>query len=699
MKNAFGMFGAINSMAIDIAQFHQVFFEESFENLDTMEKELLDLQIGSVPRDTIDTIFRAAHSIKGGSATFSFTSVAKFTHVLESLLDEMRSGTREVTADAVDLLLKSVDCLRNMLHALQQKQPVDESFSHSLMAAFSAMTGEGAHNANGDKIATTATIKPSAKVSGWSITFIPQPQILQTGNEPLRMIRELEQFGALTVNCSLEKLPPLDALEVENCYLSWTIDLNGDCTDLQIREVFEWVLDECELRIAPLSDDGDDDDINAEAPDEMAAKSTVSFNVGVAQLPVEQRGAAQTPTATASAPNSGASIRVGIDKVDSLINLVGELVITQSMLGQIGGNFDMSRLERLQAGLAQLEQNTRELQESVMRIRMLPISVTFNRFPRMIRDLAQQLGKQVELTMSGENTELDKTLLEQISDPMVHLVRNAMDHGLEKAEARIAKGKPALGNVHLNAFHQGGKVVIEISDDGAGINRDKVVAKAIERGLLSSGDGLSDEQVFQLIMEPGFSTADVISDVSGRGVGMDVVKRNITALSGTIDIHSEKDVGSLFTIRLPLTLAILDGQLVRVGSQIYVVPLISIIESLQIKPSEVNQIVGEVEVYRLRDDYVPIVRVYREFNINADCKTLDDGLLAVVEAEGQKIGLMVDELLGQQQVVIKSLETNYKAIEGISGATILGDGRVALIIDVVGMIRRAAGQQRRFEAA
>ncbi len=673
-------------MAIDIAQFHQVFFEESFENLDTMEKELLDLHIGSVARETIDTIFRAAHSIKGGSATFNFTAVAKFTHVLESLLDEMRSGGREVSADAVDLLLKSVDCLREMLKALQQKQTVDETFSQQLIAGFAAMTGAKQDPA---EITSSSNVVNTSQ-AGWKIDFAPQLHILQSGNEPLRMFRELEQLGALTVHCNAEQLPALPDLDVEQCYLCWQLELHSDCSETQVRDVFEWVLDDCTLTITPL-----------QAMVHETAMPVVDNVVPVPGALTEQRGSAQTPlNQTVTPGGNGASIRVGIDKVDSLINLVGELVITQSMLGQIGGNFDMSRLERLKAGLAQLEQNTRELQESVMRIRMLPISVTFNRFPRMVRDLAQQLGKHVELTVSGENTELDKTLLEQISDPMVHLVRNAMDHGLEKPETRVAKGKPAQGNVHMNAFHQGGKVVIEISDDGAGINRERVVAKAIERGLLNSGEGLSDEQVFALIMEPGFSTAEVVSDVSGRGVGMDVVKRNITALGGTIDIHSEKDVGSLFTIRLPLTLAILDGQLVRVGTQIYVVPLISIIESLQIRLSEVNQIAGEAEVYRLRDDYVPITRVYREFNIDADCKQLDGGLLVVVEAEGQRVGLMVDELLGQQQVVIKSLETNYKAIEGISGATILGDGRVALIIDVVGMIRRTAGWgNRRQEAA
>ena len=410
----------------------------------------------------------------------------------------------------------------------------------------------------------------------------------------------------------------------------------------------------------------------------------------VAVQPPAKPAAVKPDVETRKSPAGGSgetSIRVSIDKVDELINTVGELVITQSMLGQFGEveQLTNAHLEKLRDGLAQLERNTRELQESVMRIRMLPISFTFQRFPRLVHDLSTQLGKKVQLKMSGEQTELDKTVMEKIGDPLVHLVRNSMDHGIETPDKRIAAGKPATGVVHLNAYHQGGNIVIEISDDGGGLDKDKILAKARASGLLGQEDVLTDEQIYDLIFQPGFSTADKVSDVSGRGVGMDVVRRNIRSLGGMVDIKSKPGLGSTFTIRLPLTLAILDGQLIRVGGEIYIVPLVSIIESVQIYRDKVNVISGKGEVYKLRADYIPIVRLYHIFDLEPDAKTLDKGLLVVVEAEGSKVALLVDELLAQQQVVIKSLETNFKKVEGLSGATILGDGTVALILDITGL--------------
>ena len=388
------------------------------------------------------------------------------------------------------------------------------------------------------------------------------------------------------------------------------------------------------------------------------------------------------------AASGDTSIRVSIDKVDELINMVGELVITQSMLSQYGEaeKIDTAGIERLRDGLGQLERNTRELQESVMRIRMLPISFAFQRFPRLVHDLSSKLEKNIQLKMSGEQTELDKTVMEKIGDPLVHLVRNSLDHGIEKPDVRREKGKPEQGTVHLNAFHQGGNIVIEIIDDGAGLNKEKIIEKAVGRGLLVEGEAVSDEQVHDLIFQAGFSTADVVSDVSGRGVGMDVVRKNIRSLGGTVEVISKVDVGSTFTIRLPLTLAILDGQLVKVGTETYIIPLISIIESLQVKMDKVNTVSGKGEVYRLRDEYIPVVRLYHVFDVEPDNRELTTGLLVVVEAEGEKVALFVDDLYGQQQVVIKSLETNFKKVDGVSGATILGDGTVALILDVKGLM-------------
>ena len=385
---------------------------------------------------------------------------------------------------------------------------------------------------------------------------------------------------------------------------------------------------------------------------------------------------------------------MGIDKVDNLINLVGELVITQSMLSELGNDFDMTKLERLSSGLDQLLQNTKELQENVMRIRMLPISFAFNRFPRMIRDLSEKIGKKVDLQIHGENTELDKTVMEKIGDPLVHLVRNAIDHGIESVADRVAAGKPEMGVIRLDAYHKGGNIVIEIIDDGKGIDADVIQQKAIEKGVISDSTGMTKGEIYDLIFEPGFSTAETVSDISGRGVGMDVVRRNIKALGGRIDIESTVGKGSTFKVQLPLTLAILDGQLVKVGTETFVIPLVSIVESLQVKSELVNRVSGNMILYRLREDNVPIIPLYKEFDIEADNTELDNALLVVVEGDGRKIGLLVDDLLAQQQVVIKSLESNYKRIDGIAGATILGDGSVALILDVPGLVVRATPKLR-----
>jgi two-component system chemotaxis sensor kinase CheA len=395
-------------------------------------------------------------------------------------------------------------------------------------------------------------------------------------------------------------------------------------------------------------------------------------------------------TGVAAAPDSG-SIRVSVEKIDELMNTVGELVITQAMLSQLGSQMEGSTAEELRAGLAQLERNMRELQESVMRVRMLPISFVFSRFPRMVRDLAQRLGKQIELKMTGEQTELDKTVMEKIGDPLVHLVRNSVDHGIEKSpEARVAVGKSPVGTVHLDACHRGGNIAVEVSDDGGGLDKDRILEKARSRGLIGPNDTLTDEQIYELIFMPGFSTAEKTTDVSGRGVGMDVVRRNVKELGGKIEIRSERGKGSRFIITLPLTLAIVDGQSVAVGTETYIVPLISIVESLQLKPSSVSRLSGRGEVFSFRGDYLPIVRLHELFGVEPKAQELHDGLVVVAEGDGRRVGLFVDDLLGQQQVVIKSLEANYGSVEGVSGATILGDGSVALILDLAGLIRAAS---------
>ncbi len=676
-------------MSIDMSQFHQVFFEESLEGLDIMEKHLLAIDPASIDLEEINTIFRAAHSIKGGAGTFGFMQISDFTHVVETLLDEVRAGNRGLSPEDVNLLLQSVDCLRGMLDALQAESEPDMTQAAGLSGRLEAalgVTGEGSPDTAGN-----AAAEQSEPVA-WRVEFRPEPHILRTGNEPLRLFRELGELGELQVRADTSGLPDIENLVTEDCYLSWTIELRAEkpLPRARIEEVFEWVIDDCELSITPLEAEP------VEAPPQSAPGESSPASESATGQPETAAAPPQTPTREKepkAASKESASIRVGIDKIDALINMVGELVITQSMLGQLGQDFDMSRLDRLQEGLAQLEQNTRELQERVMSIRMVPISFAFSRFPRLVRDMSQQLGKKIDLVLEGETTELDKTVMEKIGDPLVHLVRNSLDHGIEMPAVRKANGKPENGTITLAAYHQGGNIVIDIIDDGGGLNTEKIREKALQKGLIKSTDNLTREQVHDLVFRPGFSTADKISDISGRGVGMDVVRRNIQSLNGTVKVTSEEDQGSVFSISLPLTLAILDGQLIRCGVETYIVPLVSIVESIQVDMELVSRVAGSYEVFRLRDEYVPIIRLYDVFNIEPGSRRLEDSLMVVVEHGDEKVGLVVDELLGQQQVVIKSLEDNYQPVAGISGATILGDGTVALILDIKGLIDMAGLRQ------
>ena len=664
-------------MSIDMSQFLQTFYEESFEGLGIMEAELLHLDVGAADAEIINTIFRAAHSIKGGSGTFGLTAVAEYTHIMETLLDEMRDGRRQVTQEAVGILLRSVDVLRDMLTALRDDQELDIENISITQRLLSELLAQGKQGA----VATAATTTRGQAHSGptiWAISFKPHLNLLHTGNDPVRILRELNDLGDMVVTVETTAMPEAEQYSAENCYLSWQIRLEGDVNESQIREIFEWVEDLCDLEIKSIA---------PSATETVQSRQSQNEPAEPASSQQEERRMAGDRRKSASSGIETASIRVSIDKVDELINTVGELVITQSMLSQFtdAEELTIAHIEKLRSGLTQLERNTRELQESVMRIRMLPISFAFQRFPRLVHDLSKKLDKKIELKLSGEQTELDKTVMEKISDPLVHLVRNSIDHGIEKPEARRAAGKPETGTVHLNAYHQGGNIVIEITDDGAGLNRDKILAKARERNLITDDVILTEEQSFDLIFQPGFSTVDQVSDVSGRGVGMDVVRKNIRSLGGAVEVKSRQGEGSTFKIRLPLTLAILDGQLIQIGNDTYIIPLVSIVESIQVQPEHASVVAGRGEVYKLRDEYIPIVRLYHVFGIEPKVTKLKEGLLVVVEADGQKMALFVDELLGQQQVVIKSLESNFRKVEGLSGATILGDGTVALILDISGL--------------
>jgi two-component system chemotaxis sensor kinase CheA len=678
-------------MSIDLSQFIPSFLEESFEGLELMESSLLNLDAGD--NEIINSIFRAAHSIKGGAGTFGFDNVTEFTHLVETLLDEIRDGRRDITAKDTELLLVSVDCMRLLIEAARDDADYDQdkiTETTHLLEQTLEIDGPASHIeiAKSDE----DTQEPAGKI--WHITFIPEHHLVQTGNDPLLLFSALADLGELTLKAKTDLLPAITEMDATELYISWELSLISDASEEDIREVFEWVEDECKLEIVEL--EASPKSSSSETQDSLRNSASVDPEISDSQtaLVTEQPASAIQSSEkieknkTKTKQDLG-SIRVGVDKVDSLINLMGELVITQSMLSELGNDFEISKLEKLKSGLDQLLQNTKELQESVMKIRMLPISFAFNRFPRLVHDLSIKTGKEINLVIRGEQTELDKTVMEQIGDPLVHLVRNAVDHGIESSDMRIANGKPKSGTITLDAYHQGGNIIIEISDDGGGINREAVLSKAIEKGLVDSGATLSDSQVFDLLFEPGFSTAKEISDISGRGVGMDVVKRNIQSLGGRIQVESQPGIGSKFKVNLPLTLAILDGQLVRVGTEVYIIPLITIVESLQAKEEFINKVSGDMTLYRLRDDNVPVIPIYQLFDLPADTKEVNNALLVVVEADGQKVGLLVDDLLAQQQVVIKSLKDNYQQVEGISGATILGDGSVAMILDVPGMIEMA----------
>jgi two-component system chemotaxis sensor kinase CheA len=677
-------------MALDLAQFHEGFYEESFEALDSMESALLKLNVGTPDKELIGTIFRVAHSIKGGSATFGFTEIASFTHTLETLLDELRSNKMQATRVVCDLLLKSVDVLREMLRAVQHKQPVDAQRVADLQFDLELAIAQKQDLEPIRATAPAASAETANVAHGehcWRIDFKPLPHLLAHGNDPLRMLRELSELGRLQASVDLDQLPPLTAIDPESCYLSWRLTVISEVTEEVIAHVFDWAEGDCELKIS--------EQVSAPAPMVQAAPDARdtprTSGAPTAAASVSAASAVAEPEVVrGSSGGDSSSIRVSIEKIDELMNTVGELVITQSMLSQLGSKVEGAMGGELRSGLVQLERNVRELQESVMRVRMLPISFVFSRFPRMVRDLSHRLGKQVELKVTGDQTELDKTVMEKIGDPLTHLVRNCVDHGIEGPEARVAAGKSAQGTVHLNAYHKGGAITVEVSDDGGGLNAERILAKARAQKLIGANDVLTDDQAYEMIFMAGFSTAEKTTDISGRGVGMDVVRRNVKELGGTIEVRSKMGQGSRFIINLPLTLAIVDGQSVSVGQETYIVPLTTIIESLQLKPSMVNSVVGHGEVFSFRDDYVPVIRLHDLFGVQPRTRVLHEGLLMIVEGDGRRVGLFVDDLLGQQQVVIKSLETNYRRVDGVSGATILGDGSVALILDVPGLIRVAA---------
>lgn len=642
-------------MAIDLRQFHQTFFEESLEGLAAMEAELLRLEHGlqvagfTPDPEQLNRIFRVVHSIKGGGATFGFATVADFAHVLESLLDDLRAARRVADPTITGLLLRAVDGLRELVDAARAGRAANVAAASGVRAELEASLTMPVTNPP----VVTPELPTSARVSGWDIDFHPHPEFFASGNDPLRIVRELGTLGPIEVTLDARRLPAWDRFDPQQCYLGWHIALRAPVVAAAVHEAFAWVTDDCALTITP------------------------------AATPV-------APTAPVKSDDTAhSSIRVATPKVDALVDMVGELVITQTMLNLLTDDLTPESLPRLRSGLAQLERHTRELQDCVLGIRMLPIGFVFSRLPRLVRDVAQQLGKRVELKLSGERTELDKTIIERISDPLVHLVRNSLDHGIEAPAARARAGKPESGCIRLDAYHKGGNVVVEIEDDGHGLDRERILATARARGLIAADIELEPGQIDELIFMPGFSTAATVNDMSGRGVGLDVVRNNIRSLAGGVEVSSVPGKGTRFTIRLPLTLAIVDGMSVQVGDQVYILPLTWISQCVRLTNADVSRPAGGAEVVALRDQYLPLLRLHEMFGVVPRFTELVHGIQIVVEADGKKAALFVDDLRGQQQVVIKSLESHCYKLDGISAATILGDGTVALILDIAALVRRA----------
>ncbi|PRH25769.1 chemotaxis protein CheA [Burkholderia multivorans] len=734
-------------MTLDITQFYQTFFDEADELLAQMEQLLLNLDVGSPDAEDLAAIFRAAHSIKGGAATFGFSALTDTTHILESLLDRARNHELTLTKEMVDAFLETKDVLSDQLADYRASAEPDAAAAAAICAKLERLQADsGGAAASVAAPAAVAVAAPapaspavaSAAAAGQrapdhvveqavaaahpSAAGAPAPQAdaAADGDGPHLKIT-LTGVDAKDQALLVEELGNLGRIvgrtEVGDALTLW---LESDVPSDDIVAVCCFVIDESQIRIArgaapaatqpasaapvvaepPPAAPAAASAATAAAPAPAPAASTTSAAPAAApaahaESPAPSAAAQPAahhddkrarPAAAAAAGAEGSSIRVGVEKVDQLINLVGELVITQAMLAETASAFDPALHDRLFNGMAQLERNARDLQEAVMSIRMMPMDYVFSRFPRLVRDLAGKLGKQVELVTFGQATELDKSLIERIIDPLTHLVRNSLDHGIETVDKRIAAGKDAVGQLVLSAAHHGGNIVIEVSDDGAGLNRERILAKAAKQGM-QIPENISDDEVWQLIFAPGFSTAETVTDVSGRGVGMDVVKRNIQSMGGHVEISSQAGRGTTTRIVLPLTLAILDGMSVKVGSEIFILPLNFVMESLQPSNDDIYTVGNGERVVRVRGEYLPLVALHEVFSVEGARTDPTQGIVTIMETEGRRFAMLIDELVGQQQVVVKNLETNYRKVHGISAATILGDGSVALIVDVAALNR------------
>ena len=678
----------------DLDDLNQAFFEEAEEQLSDLEAQLAALVKSPADPTPLNGAFRSVHSIKGGATLVGFPRIAEFAHAVESLLHKLRSQQLAVDGAVVALLLSSRDLLHDLVRAASKNSDLPAGIEAALVRQIDAYA--------------VPSIQPQTPAPSepriLRLQLMPAADYLSRGGELRNLLADLRRLGTLSVTADLSDLPPLESLDPGVMYLRWTMALETTATAAQVREICAGSLRSDEFEVIDCGASTPAAAVESAAPDVHSQRSP-SREADAAGPDAVERGA--LTAATGAEPGSGvtaaamgaedtiapivSSIRVDLERMDKLVNLVGELVISQAMLAEQLHALPTDQFPQLARGIEELSRHARDLQEGVMAMRAQPVQSLFARVPRLLRELSQQTGKRLQLVSSGEDTEIDKTVIEHLHDPITHMVRNAVDHGIEPPDARIAAGKPAAGTIRLVARQTGGRIIIEVSDDGRGIDRERLRARAVEAGLITRNQQLSDEDTDNLIFLPGISTAAAVSSISGRGVGMDIVRRNIQRLGGRVMIRSMPGQGATFYMSLPLTLAVLDGMVIRVGTESYIVPLASVVESLRPLAKEVHSLVGGGDVLAVRGEYVPLVYVGEAFGISGAVQDSTDGLVMLVETDdGARIGLVVDEIVGQQQVVIKSLETNYRAVTGIGGATILGNGRVALIVDVSGLRTRLA---------
>jgi two-component system chemotaxis sensor kinase CheA len=707
-------------------QLKQTFFDECAEGMQQIEQGLSDMREGLGSDDTINAVFRAVHSVKGGAGIFGFEGLVGFAHVFETTLDAVRRGDLAASTDVVDVLLASSDVLSDLVQFSRAGDTIPAGFGDETRTALERLLGEDssgeedipadfdgldfvpvrADGAGSDDMADFdgidfTPVQADAFSDGtrsFSIEFRPNADMLRNGSDPLLLMRQLRQLGELELTANVERLPDLTSLRPEIAYLSWTGTLRTEATREQLQDIFDFVGD-CEISLNELGGDvgiGDDPDpvempvaelpIVSAAPPvaPVAAAPAMSVAAPVPPKPAPQASSAEAPGERARPPKPQATTtRIELEKIDRVVNMVGELVIAQAMLGQIVHDLPEGVSDRLSQILDEVVHHTRELKDGLMSMRAQAVGTVFQRMPRLVRETAIKVGKKIRLELAGETTEVDRSIIERLTDPLTHIIRNSVDHGIELPEVRVAAGKNEEGTIRLSAEHRGGRIVIEVSDDGGGINTEKVLQKAREKGLVSADAVLTEDEINNLIMMPGFSTADVISDISGRGVGMDVVKTNIQEIGGRLSMQSVRGKGTIIQFALPLTLAVMDGMVIKVGRETYVMPMSMIVECLRPPRSSINNLVGTRGMLQLRGDLVPLVYLGDLLHIGSSADLSGECVVIITDAgDGTRLGLVADELCGHQQVVVKSIEESYGPIPGVAAATILGNGSVALILDV-----------------